>query len=351
MGDAQRGREFFQGANCLQCHSLGGRGGTAAPDLDRTVVRGFSPYQFASALWNHLPGMSRAWLRKGRSWPEMSEQNAADLFLYLYVSRYFEGPGDVGRGQRLFRSKRCGSCHGLATPVRGGIQPVAAWESLADAIALAQGMLNHREEMRRALVRSGTVYPTLSPQELTDLLVYLRREVRRPTQPAGISLGSSERGRELVASKGCHTCHRDSRSLEERPTRHTLMDIVSALWNHPLPVATAPLYLSYEEMRDLISYLVSTQFAEERGDSGQGKRVYDRKGCGACHDDLASGAPPRTGMAGRMNSFGLMAAVWRHGPGMLSRMQARKVNWPRINGLEMADLIAYLHGNQLRRRP
>jgi cytochrome c2 len=294
--------------------------------------------------------MSNAWRRKGLSWPELSEQDAADLFLYLYASRYFEAPGNAGRGRNVFRSKRCGSCHGMTSPIRDGIQPVAAWGSLEDAIALAQGMLNHRVQMRRAVAQSGAAYPTLSPQELTDLLVYLRSQVRQSGRPAEFSPGSPERGREVLASSGCLVCHQGSRPLEERPTRHTLMDFVSAMWNHPLQVSPAPPTMSYDEMRDLVGYLLSTQFAEERGDSEQGRRVYARKGCGACHDVPASGAPPRAGMAGRMNSLAMMEAVWKHGPGMLDRMRARKVNWPRIDSLEMVDLIAYLHGNQLRRR-
>ena len=350
-GDAERGRELFRTNSCVQCHSVNRRGGNTAPDLASSVVRGFSPYQLAAALWNHVPGMSNAWRRKSLSWPELSEQDAADLFLYLYASRYFEAPGDAGRGRSVFRSKRCGSCHGLTSPIGDGIQPVAAWESLEDAIALAQGMLNHRVQMRSALVQSGTAYPTLSPQELTDLLVYLRSQVRRSGRPAEFSPDSPDRGREVLASKGCLVCHRGSRSLAERPTRHTLTDLVSALWNHPLPVSPAPALMSYEEMRDLAGYLLSTQFSSERGDSEQGRRVYGRKGCGACHDDPASGAPPRAGLAGRMNSLAMMEAGWKHAPGMLGRMRARKLKWPRIDSLEMADLIAYLHGNQLRRRP
>jgi len=349
-GSAERGRELFRTKSCVQCHSVNGRGGNTAPDLASSVVRGFSPYQLAAALWNHLPGMSKAWRQKGLSWPELSEQDAADLFLYVYASRYFEAQGDAGRGRSVFRSKRCGSCHGLTSPIRDGIQPVAAWVSLEDAIALAQGMLNHRVQMGRAMAESSTAYPTLSPQELTDLLVYLRGQFRQSGQPPEFSPGSPERGREVLASKGCLGCHRDSRSLTERPTRHTLMHFVSALWNHPLQVSLAPAPISYEEMRDLVGYLLSTQFSAERGDPEQGRRVYARKGCGACHDNPASGAPPRAGLAGRMNSLAMMEAVWKHGPGMLNRMRARKIDWPRIDSLEMADLVAYLHGSQLRRR-
>jgi mono/diheme cytochrome c family protein len=103
-------------------------------------------------------------------------------------------------------------------------------------------------------------------------------------------------------------------------------------------------------MRRLVSYLVSTQFFEERGDLAQGKKVFAKKHCGTCHDDPSSGAPGRPVMAGRITSFGMVAALWKHGPVMLSRMRLKKISWPRFSGSEMADLAAYLHGVGLKQR-
>jgi cytochrome c len=103
-------------------------------------------------------------------------------------------------------------------------------------------------------------------------------------------------------------------------------------------------------MRRLVGYLVSTQFFEERGDPRQGKKVFARKRCGICHDDPSSGAPARSAMAGRMTSFDMVAALWKHGPVMLNRMRLKRISWPRFSGSEMADLTAYLHGLQLKQR-
>jgi len=63
-------------------------------------------------------------------------------------------------------------------------------------------------------------------------------------------------------------------------------------------------------MRRLVGYLVSAQFFEERGDLEQGKKVFAKKHCGACHDDPSSGAAGRSAVAGRMTSFGMVAALW-----------------------------------------
>ena len=122
------------------------------------------------------------------------------------------------------------------------------------------------------------------------------------------------------------------------------------MWNHALRVSQNPAPLSYEEMRRLVGYLVSMQFFEERGDMRQGQKVFSSKHCGACHDDASSGAPARTSMAGRMTSFAMVAALWKHGPAMLRTMQMRKISWPRFSGSEMADLAAYLDDVSLRQR-
>jgi mono/diheme cytochrome c family protein len=122
------------------------------------------------------------------------------------------------------------------------------------------------------------------------------------------------------------------------------------MWNHPIRAAQNPAPISYEEMRRLVGYLVSTQFFEERGDPEQGKKVYASKHCGTCHDDPSSGASGRPAMAGKMTSFEMVTAIWKHGPAMLGRMRLKGISWPRFSGSEMADLTAYLHGYKLKQR-
>ena len=350
MGDAQRGRELFALRRCLVCHSVNGDGGRTAPDLAQAVGRGFSPYQLTALLWNHAPGMWATFQAKGIPLPPFSEQDGADLFAYLYSSRYFVEPGHIGRGRTVFRAKQCASCHGIERPLKAGIRPVSAWQSLDNPIALAQEMWNHSAEMRRALDEGAVASPRLSSQELTDLLAYLR-EQRSETGPAReFSPGPPDEGAAIFRQKGCVPCHMGSHSLEARPTRHTLTDLTAAMWNHPFRVPSQPAVLSYEDMRDLVGYVMSMQFFEERGDIEQGRKVFQRKHCAQCHDDPSSGAPPRSAMAGRMTSFGIMAALFRHGPSMLKAMRRRNLSWPRFDALDMADLSAYLHGLEFKRR-
>jgi mono/diheme cytochrome c family protein len=350
LGDADRGREIFRARRCVACHSVNGEGGKSAPDLGRIVERGFSPYSLAGRLWNHAPAMWAAMKREGIVRPELTRQEAADLFAFFFAARYFEMPGDARRGRQVFRSKRCAECHGLKAPIRPGIQPVAKWQSLRDPIALAHDMWNHSRRMRLELNRRRVPYPRLSSQELTDVLVYLREVAGTPHRKAEFSPASAETGRRIFVSKGCVACHKGGHSLETRPTRYSLTEFAAALWNHPSRIASRLPELSYEEMRQLVGYLVSVQFFEERGDLARGERVYAAKHCGACHDNPARGAPPRASLAGRMTSFDMVAALWKHGPAMLDRMRQRGLPWPHFTGTEMADLTAYLHGAELKHR-
>jgi mono/diheme cytochrome c family protein len=349
LGDAERGQAMFRSLNCIVCHSVNGVGGKKAPDLGRGRDRGFSPYHVAALMWNHAPAMWGAMARQGAAKPALDEQQAADLFVFFYAAGYFETPGNTRRGRQLFLARRCGQCHGIDSPVRAGIRPVAAWDSLWDPIALAQRMWSHSRDMARALDGSQAPYPLLSAQELTDLLAWLRVS-RPPGHPAGFAPASPESGRALLVSKGCAGCHRGALALEAHRTRYGLTDFAAAMWNHPFRTGHDQTPLTQEEMQRLVGYLVATQFFEERGDPGHGKRVFQSKRCAVCHDNPSSGAPARAMMAGRMTSFGLVAALWKHGPEMMTRMQRQKIAWPHFAGSEMADLSAYLHGLQFKQR-
>jgi cytochrome c len=350
LGDAERGTALFRSLNCIVCHSVNGVGGKKAPDLGQGRERGFSPYDMAALMWNHAPAMWSATARQGVSVHPMDEQQAADLFVFFYAAGYFEAPGDTRRGKQLFVARRCGQCHGVDSPVRAGIRPVAEWDSLWDPIALAQQMWNHSSDMARALDRLQVSYPLLSAQELTDLLAWLRAS-RPPSHTAGTPPASPESGRALLVSKGCAACHQGALALEAHRTRYSLTDFAAAMWNHPFRTGNHETPLDLEEMRRLVGYLVATQFFDERGDPGRGKRVFQSKRCTVCHDDPSSGAPGRSVMSGTMTSFGMVAALWKHGPVMLNAMRQQNIPWPRFTGSEMADVSAYLHGLQLKRRP
>ena len=147
-GDAKRGEQLFQTEQCVQCHSINGRGGTVGPDLARRIDRDYTPAVMASLMWNHAPAMWTAMTQQGVRKGQLSQESAADLFAYFVSARYFEKPGDAGRGKAAFASKHCADCHGLTSSPDAAAPPVAKWESLADPVVLAQQMWNHGPQMK-----------------------------------------------------------------------------------------------------------------------------------------------------------------------------------------------------------
>jgi len=112
-GDSERGAKLFEGQHCVQCHSVNGKGGKMGMDLSVAVDRGFTPALLASAMWNHAPVMWAAMEGAGIERPSLSASDAADLFAYLYSTRFFDRPGDAGRGKQAFTARHCGECHGI----------------------------------------------------------------------------------------------------------------------------------------------------------------------------------------------------------------------------------------------
>src|SRR5271157_6202078 len=113
LADSVRGHQLFETLSCVQCHSVNGSGGSLGPDLGKIVDRGFTPASLAATMWNHAPAMWTAMREKGIRAGDMNGQAAADLFAYFYSARFFELPGDAGRGKRAFEARGCSNCHGL----------------------------------------------------------------------------------------------------------------------------------------------------------------------------------------------------------------------------------------------
>jgi mono/diheme cytochrome c family protein len=294
--------------------------------------------------------MWAAFARRGLTRPELSEQQAADIFAYFFSAGYFDPPGNARRGGEVFQLKRCRDCHGISSPVHPVAKPLAAWPSLDDPVALAQDMWNHSREMYSALGDRSIPNPSLTSRDISDILAYSRTlPGRRAGQTHSTSV-SAETGPALYGAKGCAGCHTGVLALEERPTRYGLTEFAAAMWNHPWKTPNILKPLSYDEMSSLVGYLFSRQFFEERGDIEHGRHVYALKKCGACHDQALNGAPPVSRMVGRMTSYGMVVALWRHGPAMEARMKQLRIAWPRFSSREMADLTAYLHGPEFKRR-
>lgn len=342
-GDASRGAQIFKDYKCVACHSVDGEGGKSAPDLGKRTGRAYTPTSMASAMWNHVSAMWPAMEKAGISRPQLSPEQVADLFAFFAAGRYFDPPGDAGRGKTLWKQKGCAACHGLASGAASGVKAVKDWGVVLDPIALAQSMWNHSSEMTASMAQKKTVRPVLTSQDLADILVFLQNQPEARNLKGRFSPASAETGQTLFALKGCQKCHTGKNSLVDKVSGRSMTDFAAAMWNHGPKMGASLPELRSEEMRRLVGYLWSIQYFEPRGDAGRGKLVYERKLCASCHDSPQSGAPNLKAAAGSVSSFSIMAGLWQHGAGMLSRMAAKKQDWQRLTPSEVSDLIAFLN--------
>jgi mono/diheme cytochrome c family protein len=338
--DSARGERLFTSLSCIQCHSVNGTGGKAAADLGRRIDRNFTPASLASTMWNHAPSMWVAMREREIRAGDLDQPAAADLFAYFYSARFFEKPGDAGRGKRLFTERSCSLCHGLSVAIKAGVKPVSQWSALTDSIALAEGMWNHAPNMFAEAKLWQLPWPQLSGQDLADLLVYLRNLPSTRDRAARFETSAGGDGEAIFKSKGCVACHQPGSSLASRIKGRTLTEIAAAMWNHAPRMPAQPAHFEPGEMRELLSYLWARQFFEDAGDAGRGKRVFTAKHCATCHGGTSPDAPKLTGS---FTGVTMASALWHHGPRMLDKMQSQGVRWPRFDGREMSDLIAYLN--------
>lgn len=346
-GDSVRGAQLFENERCIQCHSIDGKGGKNAPDLGQRIDRNFTPALLASTMWNHAPVMWKMIEGAGIEKPRLSPEGAADLFAFFYSTRFFDKPGDAARGKQVFSARRCAECHGITGSRAEGAPPVVKWESLGEPVVLVQQMWNHSGRMREAFARKNISWQELTTQELTDMLVYLRTLPETRNLVSHFSYTSGQEGEALFESKGCTKCHTGKLALEDRLHNLTLTDIAVDMWNHAPRMIQPPPSLTQDEMRQLLSYLWMRQFIYPAASATRGKQVFTEKRCVECHTTGRHGAPPLPGQARKFSEVTIIAALWRHGPEMLTRMQEAHIAWPRFkNAEQLADLVAYLNSVQ-----
>lgn len=318
-----------------------------ALDLSTRVDRGFTPALLASAMWNHAPVMWAAMEGAGIERPTLSPADAADLFAYLYSTRFFDKPGDAARGKQAFAARHCAECHGITESLAEGAPPVVKWDALGQPVVLVQQMWNHSSRMREAFARKQIAWQELTAPELSDMLAYLRSLPETKSLAARFSYTSGESGHAIFQAKGCVKCHVGNLALEDRLHNLTLTEIAVDMWNHaPRMIQPVP-QLSEDEMRQLLSYLWMRQFVYAQGDAKQGKQVFLQKRCAQCHMVGRNGAPSLPGQARPYSAITIMSALWKHGPRMFTRMRQAKVVWPRFNNpQQLSDVVAYLNSVQ-----
>jgi len=360
-GDPSNGARLFQDKGCASCHPLDALPRHGAPDLRAAPEEHASFNALVSAMWNHAPSMWLRMAQAGVKYPNLDEQDVADLFAFLYMLRYSDEPGSAANGRVVFVQKGCVECH--AVRGEGGKEgPDLARLENADApIIWAQMMWNHAINMRERMQRRGMPWPHFEDMEMTNLLAYLRSVNAAPRQVSQLFPADVRHGRRLFHEKGCIRCHAlegeggnvgpDLSRLPQVPRR--LSDTAGIMWNHWPEMSEwmkrqeiSPPVFEEKEMADLIAFLYSLRYFDGPGHAHVGRQVYLEKKCDRCHGPDGLGTKDGPNLVRRKGTFSVVAlatAMWRHGPHMHQEMQQQKIAWPKFEDREMDDLIAYLN--------
>jgi mono/diheme cytochrome c family protein len=355
--DPLAGSRVFGSKGCVTCHSVNGLGGKVAPDLARTMKpRSF--VDLATAMWNHLPQMADRMKQLGIARPQLDSKETGDLVGFLYTLNFFDAPGSVNAGKRLFSAKHCIVCHtvrGTGGVVGPNLDHLGQFRS---PIFVASAMWNHGPQMAEKMKERRIERPTFTAKELRDLIAYLAPATGGPEEgPLYVLPGRAESGRQLFAEKRCIECHavggvggRVGPDLVERGIRQSPTEFAATIWNKAPAMAAAMQprginvpQLSPEQMADIVAYLYSVRYFKG-GNVQQGYVVASQKGCLNCHGLRGERGKPSSDLAtakGLDSPAAVLAALWNHTL-VTPTAAGKKMDWPVFASQEMADLMAML---------
>ena len=238
-GNAKTGEGLFTSKRCVQCHSVGGKGGHVGPALD-SLKRMNSPVLVAARMWSHGARMAETMKAQGVERPTFKGNQLVDLIAYITTAAMDSGgdtaqvvPGTPERGEALFRGKQCASCHTIAG--KGGkVGPELGRAHHVSLTQFAGLMWNHGPTMWAKMKERGIEPPQLSGQEIADIVAYLYT-----THYFDPAAGNSARGQQLVQAKGCVACHsvngKDGKAAGDFAKSNVVgapAPLIAAMWNH-----------------------------------------------------------------------------------------------------------------------
>jgi len=133
------------------------------------------------------------------------------------------------------------------------------------------------------------------------------------------------------------------------------MQLAGSLWNHA-PAMLEEMNarhivrptMSPDEMGTLAAYLLYLNFVAETGDARRGQTLFEERSCARCHQLGGQGGtvgPRLDELKGVASSLFVAQALWNHGAEMAAKTAELKLDRPRLDGDDVADLVAYLRGD------
>ncbi len=225
-GDSRKGRALVEAKGCTKCHA---QKEGAKEDLTRWGMY-TNPILWAQMMWNHTPQMEHEMKNRGVVWVEFKGNEMVDLIAYIRslnpkAAKVYLSPGDPPSGKRWFTQKGCIQCH---SP-RGNLDLSKRKDFPRTLGQLAGLMWNHSPKMWKGMEEKGMGRPSLSPQEVADLVAYLF-STQYFDEP-----GDPERGKNAFIKRQCNLCHAKGSKM---PNLSVLKGQISpifmaqTMWNH-----------------------------------------------------------------------------------------------------------------------
>jgi mono/diheme cytochrome c family protein len=269
-GDAERGAVLFRERGCRTCHAVGTDGGKVGPDLS-PYGRYASPLFLTAALWNRGKAMARVMEDTKVARPTFQGNDIPDLLAYIRsasggTERVYVPPGNPKRGEELFTEKRCVECHSIRGH-GGKVGPDLGVKLKGSLMRITGSMWNKGPKMWAKMTERGIEVPSLSTEDLSDLISYLYffQFIDPP--------GDSRRGGAVYREKRCGSCHalrgigeKVGPDLAKVEKLDTPLELITEMWNHAAKMEAkmteenvAWPVLKGGEMADLIAYLLAVR--------------------------------------------------------------------------------------------
>jgi cytochrome c2 len=256
-GNPQNGKRLMETKHCGECHAVGKEGGKG--DLSRWGMY-TNPILWAQMMWNHSPQMEQEMRKKGLPWVEFKGNEMVDLIAYIRslsskMEKAYLSPGDLQSGKKLFSQKGCARCHSPRSEV-----DLSKKKDFPRTLAQLAGMMwNHSYQMWKGMEEKGIGRPTVSPQEMADLVAYLF-STQYFDEP-----GNPEEGKKVFIKKQCNLCHAKGTptpNLTALKGQISPILMAQTMWNHgpemleKMRKAKVPWRkVDGKEMADLMEYL------------------------------------------------------------------------------------------------
>ncbi len=357
--DPLKGAIHFTEKGCEKCHSIEGRGGHFGPDLARADLNG-SLLDIVSLMWNHSPQMTGMMsdLKVGR--PQFTGTEIAELASYIFFLAYFDKPGDIAEGRKVFSRKGCSNCHrvgGIGTRVGPSLAFIKKYVS---PIFLSQLMWNHGPSIHEKMTELNVSWPEFEGGEISDLLAFLR-DASPDTTSVRIFMrpGNPQIGESLFQKKKCTTCHqvlnvgtKIGPDLTQTTFHKSVTSVAAVMWNHGPAIWDRIEEVGLEiptfednELADLIAYLYFIRFFEKSANRDRGEMLFEQKGCRNCHHFGEASVEESFSLSGTnasLSKLDIVANLWNHAGDMATAMTGKRVEWPRLSKGEMNHLLEYI---------